>query len=180
VGTAAKAVEHWRETGLEGEMARPRTETERADRREAREAVREARRATKESRKLATSLTGRNRLRMEVLTDVAQALTRAAERDVNERPRRARRMARKAAARLEKASVRATASGDAARRALAERDTKKRAKTIKRRRAQAKQAQKMAKFVAFHTIAASIATPTDQEQTEKDLKRLRRRAKYGA
>ena len=119
VGVWALPVEHWRETGLEGEMARPRTETERADRREAREAVREARRATKESRKLATSLSGRNRLRMEVLTDVAQALTRAAERDVNERPRRARRMARKAAAQLEKASVRATASGDAARQALA-------------------------------------------------------------
>jgi hypothetical protein len=161
---------------LENDMAKPRTETERADRREAREAVREARRATKESRKLTTSLTGRNRLRMEVLTDVAQALTRAAERDVGERPRRARRMARKAAAQLEKASVRATASGDTARRALAESDAKKRAKTIKRRRAQAKQAQKMAKFVAFHTIAASIATPTDQERTEKDLKRMRRRA----
>jgi hypothetical protein len=149
-------------------MARLRTETERADRREAREAVREARRATKESRKLATSLTGRNRLRMEVLTDVAQALTRAAERDVGERPRRARRMARKAAARLEKESVRATTSGDAARRALAKADAKKRAKTIKRRRAQAKQAQKMAKFVAFHTIAASITTPTDEERADEE------------
>jgi hypothetical protein len=156
-------------------MARPTTERERADRREAREAVREARRATRESRKLASSLTGRNRFRMEVLIDVAQTLTRAAQHDVGERPRRAKRMAHKASAQLERAAITATASGDAERRALAERDAKRRAKTIKRRRAQAKQAQKMAKFVALHAIVESVTTPTEGEVAEKKSKRLRRR-----
>jgi hypothetical protein len=158
-------------------MAKSKIETERARRREAAEAVAAAKRADKEARKLATSLHGKNRIRLEVVDDVARALTRAAKRDVRARPRRAKRLARVAAARLEKASIRATASGDAAKRALAETDAKRRAKTIKRRRAQARQAQKMAKFVAFHTIAASVTTPTDEERTKKDLKRVRRGAK---
>jgi hypothetical protein len=85
-------------------------------------------------------------------------------------------MARKAAAQLERASIVATASGDIRRRALAEADAKKRAKTIKRRLAQAKQANKMAKFVALHTVVASVATPTDDELAKKRVKRMRRSA----
>ena len=65
-----------------------------------------------------------------------------------------------------------TASGDAQRKALADSDAKKRAKTIKRRRKQAEQARKMADFVALHVITASITTPTDKEQAEADLKRF--------
>ena len=70
--------------------------------------------------------------------------------------------------------MRATTSGDAQRKALEDSDAKRRAKTIKRRRMQAKQARKMAEFIAFHTVAASITTPTDREQAEDDLKRFRR------
>ena len=65
-----------------------------------------------------------------------------------------------------------TASGDARRKALADSDAKKRAKTIKRRRVQAQQARKMAKSAAVRTIMASLTTPTDREQAEADLKRF--------
>ena len=167
-------------------MAKPKTGTERSQRREAGRAVAEAKRADREARKLAKMLSRDARVNLEAIAASAHDEIRMARRDLDARPRRARRMARKAAARLERASVRATASGDTAERALAKSNVKKRAKTIKRRRAQAKQAQKMAKFVAFHTIAASITTPTDEERADdeephtKDLKRVRRRAKPAA
>jgi hypothetical protein len=164
---------------MEGVMARPKTDVDRLERREAGRVVAEAKRADREARKLAKTLSRDARASLEAITASAHEEIRAARDELDVRPRRARRTARRAASRLENASLLVAASGDAERHALAESDAKKRAKTIKRRRAQAKQAQKMAKFVAFHTIAASIATPTDQEQTEKGLKRLRRRAKYG-
>ncbi|MFD4422497.1 hypothetical protein ACFWN7_13490 [Agromyces sp. NPDC058484] len=153
--------------------------TDRDERRQARTAVAAARKAGKESKKLAKTLKGENRARFELTTAGARELTRAAKAERRERPWRATRLARTASARLEKASIRATSSGDARRRALEREranDAKGRAKTIKRRRAQAKYAKKMARFVAVHTIAASITTPTDEEQQEKDLERARRRS----
>lgn len=161
-------------------MAKQKTDTARVERREARKALAEARRARKEARKLAKTLSRDARARFEAVTAPALAEISAARGDLGVSPRRAKRMARKAAARLEKASIKATASGDAQRRALADRDAKKRAKTIKHRRAQAKQAQKMAKFVALHTIVESVTTPTDKEQVKADVKRLMRRRREHA
>jgi hypothetical protein len=161
-------------------MAKTKTDRERTERREAREAVAEAKRADKESRKLAKTLSPDARATFEAATAPTMASIRQARHERGAHPWRARRMARKAAAELEQASIRATASGDAERWALAERDAKNRAKTIKRRRRQAKQANKMAKFVALHAVVASVTTPTEQERTEKQLKRARRRARSAA
>ena len=159
------------------------TEVQRDDRREARRAVAEAKRAGREARKLAKTLSRDARASLEAITASAQEDVRAARRDLDANPQRAKRTARRAAGRLELASVRATTSGDAQRKALEDSDAKRRAKTIKRRRVQAKRARKMAEFVAFHTVAASITTPTDREQAEDDLKRFRRlgdrTAKFG-
>jgi hypothetical protein len=161
-------------------MVRAKTETERVDQREAARAVAEAKQAGKEARKLAKTLSHEARANLEVVTASAQAQVRAADHERKASPRHAKRMARSAAAKLERASVRVAGTGGTASLALAEVDAKKRAKkrakTIKRRRVQAKQAQKMAKFIAFHTIAASVTMPTDTERTEKDLKRVRRRS----
>jgi hypothetical protein len=161
-------------------MARAKTDTDRVDRREAGKAVAEAKRAGKETRKLAKTLSHDARASLEAVTASARAQVRVADHERKASPRHAKRMARRAAAKLERASVRVAGTGDTANLELAKSEAKKRANTIKRRRAQAKQAQKMAKFIAFHTIAASITTPTDEERTEKDLKRLRRRAESGA
>ena len=158
-------------------MAKAKTDRERTERREAREAVVEAKRADKESRKLAKTLSPDARAAFEANTAPALASIRAAREERGARPRRAEWMARRAAAQLELASIRATASSDAERWALAQRDANKRAKTIKRRRAQAKRANKMAKFVALHAVVASVTTPTDQEHAEKKMKRVRRRAR---
>ncbi len=148
------------------------TDLRRDDRREARTAVAEAKRAAKEATKLAKTLSRDARAHLEALTASSRADVRAARKDLDEHPRRARRTAKHAAARLEIASLRVTASGEVQRKALADSDAKKRAKTIKRRRKQAKQARKMADFVAFHVITASITPPTDKEQAEADLKRF--------
>lgn len=156
-------------------MSKRTTETERADRRDAGRAVAEARRADTEARKLAKTLSRDARASLEAVAGSAHAEIREAHHELDARPLRARRMARRAAARLENASLLVAASGDAERHARAQADAKKRAKTIKRRRAQAKQAQKMVKFIALHTIVASVTTPSDEERRKKDLKRLRRR-----
>lgn len=150
------------------------TEVQRDDRREARKAVAEAKRAGREAAKLAKTLSRDARASLEALTASAQEDVRGARRELDVNPQRAKRTAKRAAARLELASVRATTSGDAQRKALEDSDAKRRAKTIKRRRVQAKQARKMAEFVAFHVIAASITAPTDREQAEADLKRVQR------
>jgi hypothetical protein len=154
-------------------MARA-TEVQRRDRREARKAVAEARRAGKEARKLAKTLSRDARASFEAVTASAQEDVRAARRELDVNPQRAKRTAKRAAGRLELASVRATTSGDAQRKALEDSDAKRRAKTIKRRRVQAKQARKMAEFIAFHTVVQSVTTPTDREQAEDDQKRFRR------
>jgi len=149
-------------------------DAQRSERREAGRGVAKARRAARESEKLATSLEGKNRTRLEVITRVARKLTRAAARDVREHPRRASRLARVASTKLEQASVRATASVDAARRAGAESDAKQRAKTIKRRRAQEERILKMAEYVVLHTVVASVTAPTDRKRAASDFKHFQR------
>ncbi|MBT2500180.1 hypothetical protein J7E25_13890 [Agromyces sp. ISL-38] len=152
-------------------MTRPKTDTERADRRAASEAVDEAKRAAKETRKLAKTLSRDAGASLAAIETSARAELREAKSEIDARPRRAERTARKVAARLEDASMRMTPYAE---RALAEADAKRRAKTIKRHRAQAKQVQKMAKFVALHAIVASVVTPTEEEQRKADEKRRRR------
>ena len=147
------------------------TDAERDERRAARKAVAEARRASREAEKLAKTLSRDARASLEALTATARTDVRTAKRQLAADPRRAKSTAKRAAARLELASLRVTASGDAERTALANSNAKKRAKTIKRRRKQAEQARKMAEFVALHTILASVTTPTDREQAEADQKR---------
>ncbi|WP_232499180.1 hypothetical protein [Agromyces humatus] len=108
-------------------------------------------------------------MNLEVLIATARADVRTARKELHDNPRRARRTAKRAAARLESASLQVTASGDARRKALADSDAKNRAKTIKRRRVQAERARKMARTAAFRTIVSSIAIPTDRDQAESDL-----------
>lgn len=145
-------------------------------RRRAAKAVAEAKRAEAQTQKLARSLSREARASLQTVAASVHAQISAARDDVDRRPRRAARRARKASARLERASLRATASAGArdvngAGGANRTHDPKKRAKTIKRRRTQAKQAHKMAKFVAVRTLAAAIVAPTDEEQRENDAKR---------
>jgi hypothetical protein len=156
-------------------MANTKTRTPRTERREARKAVAEAKRADKQARKLAKTLSLEAREKFQAKTAGAHDGIRAARDEVRVRPERAKRMARKAAAQLERASIVATSSGDARRRALAETDAKKRAKTIKQRNAQAKQANKMVKRIALHTVVTSVTTPTDKEHVEHRVKQARRR-----
>lgn len=159
------------------------TDPRRDERREARKAVAEARHASTEARKLAKTLSRDARANLEALTASARADVRAARKELDDNPRHARHTANRAAARLELASIRVTASGDAERKALADAAAKKRAKVIKRRRVQAQQARKMAETIAFQVIVASVKLPDDRERAEADYKQVRqlgdRVAKYG-
>lgn len=155
-------------------MTKPKTDTERADRRAAGKAVAEAKRAAKATRKLAKTLSRDAGASLTAIEASARAEIREAKREVGVRPRRAERTARKVAARLENASMRMTPYADAGERASAEADAKRRAKTIKRRRAQAKQVQKMARFAALHALVASVVTPTEEDERKTDAKRRRR------
>jgi hypothetical protein len=163
---------------------------DRAQRREARKALSQARRAAKEARKLRKSLKGANRERLESVAAAAESDVARARADLDARPGRAARSARRITSRLEKASIRATASGSARRRALrrgagpeanepdAAKAAKARAKLVKQRRAQAKTANKMAKKVALGVVTASIFTPSDEDRRKKDRKRIERRVKH--
>lgn len=149
-------------------MTKPKTGTERADRRAAGKAVAEAKRAAKETRKLAKTLSRDAGASLAAIEASARAEIREAKREVGVRPRRAERIAKNVSARLETASMRMTPYADAAA------DAKRRAKTIKRHREQAKQVQKMAKFAALHALVASVVTPTEVEERKADEKRRRR------
>lgn len=149
-------------------MTRPKTDTERADRRAAGKALAEAKRAAKETRKLAKTLSRDAGATLAAVEASVRAEIREAKREVGVRPRRAERMAKNVSARLEGASMRMTPYADAAT------DAKRRAKTIKRHLEQAKQVRKMAKFVALHAIVTSVVTPTDEQQRKADEKRRRR------
>ena len=170
-------VEHWSVTPIGGRHGEADHRCEARERREAGKAVAEAERAGREAEKLAATLSRGARAGFEAVVTSAQADVREARRPARYPPLRAKWLASKAAARLERASVRIAASGDAERRALEDADAEKRAKTIKRRRVQVQQIQKMAQFVALHTIAASAMTPSDTELAKKDLKLARRRTK---
>lgn len=175
--------------------ARTRTTTgarsERQQRRDARKALSQARRAAKEAKKLRRSLKGANRSRLEAVAAAAEADVARARAELGDRPGRAARAARRITARLEKASIRATASGPARRRALergagpdaagpnAADSAKARTKLIKQRRAQAKTASKMAKKVSLGVLAASILTPSDAKRRKKDRKRIERKITHG-
>jgi hypothetical protein len=158
-------------------MANRISDAKRVERREAGRAVAEAERAGREAEKLAAILSRDARAGFEAVMASARADVREARDLLDIRPMRAKWLARRAEARLERASVRITASGDAERRALEDAVAKKRAKTIKRRRVQMQQVRKMAQFVAVHTIAASVMTPSDAALATHDLKLARRRTK---
>ncbi|GAA1808028.1 hypothetical protein [Agromyces neolithicus] len=158
------------------------TDPRRDERREARKAVAEARRASAEAGKLAKTLSRETRANLETLTAAARADVRGARKELSDDPRHAKHRAKQAAARLELASLRVTASGDAERKTLADAAAKKHAKVIKRRRVQSQQARKMARSAAFHAIVGSVTLSTDREQAKADFaldERLRDRvAKY--
>ena len=86
-------------TRWEGVMART-TDARPDERREARTAVAEAKRASSEARKLAKTLSRDARAKLEAITAAARADVKAARKDLDDNPRRARRTAKQAAARL--------------------------------------------------------------------------------
>ena len=91
-------------------MAKRNTDAERIERREAGKAVAEAKRVGKEAAKLAKTLSLDARSSLEAVAASADAEVREARSALGVRPRRAKRVAQKAAARLRKASVLATGS----------------------------------------------------------------------
>ena len=160
------------------------TTTQRDDRKRAKAAIRAARKAEKEAHTFAKQLPkGAPRAKFEAIVADAATARRAAEAGRGDDPRGAARLAARASAKLERASLRMGPGGDVGRTKATAKGTdakaqaKARAKTLKRRRKQAQYVQKMAKSVAVRTVVQSITTPTDQEQAKKDRKRIRRRAK---
>ncbi len=167
-------------------MAKRNIDAERIERREAGKAVAEAKRVGRDAARLAKTLSVDERSSLEAVAVSADAEVRAARNALGVRPRRAKRAAQKAAARLRKASVQAVGSRVAERRALAKIDAKQQAQATKRRRTQVKQAQQMVKFVTSQLLASSVTTPSDAEHAEhaehaenaeKAQKRARRRTK---
>lgn len=154
------------------------TDHERDDRRAAKRAVKDAERSAKETRRLTSSLPTEVRPRVEAVTDTERARIRRAKRDVARRPRRARRGARVASARLERAAVRyGTAGGRAS-----SRDASRKGgapKSIKRQRVQVKQAKSMGVVTGVRTLLVGLLTPTDRKQQEKVAKRRARRMRFG-
>lgn len=128
-------------------------------------AVIEAKRAELETQKLARRLSSAARAELQqVAASVHEEILRAG-RDIRRRPGRARRRAGRAEARLARASLATPTGGrcDGDRRAGASGAdaAKARSKLIKRRRAEAKQAQQMAKIVAAQMAVAAAVTSAD-------------------
>jgi len=140
-------------------------------------AVTEAKRAERETQKLARRLSSAARAELQqVAVSVHEEILRAG-RDIQRRPGRARRRAGRAAARLTSFATPGAVRGDSDRRAGVSRAdvsgadaAKARSKLIKRRRAEAKQAQQMAKIVAAQMAVAAVVTPTDAEHREHEVK----------
>lgn len=154
------------------------THQERETRRAAKRAVKEAERSAKETRNLASSLPKEVRPRVDALADVERARIRRAKHEVGRSPRRARREARVAAARLERMAVRfGTAGGRASSRDASRRGAP--SKAIKRQRVQVKQAKTMGVATGVRTLLASLFTPTDRRSQQKVAKRRARRMKFG-
>lgn len=156
----------------------PKTRQERAARRAAKRAVKEAERSAKETRNLASTLPKEARARVDVLADVECGRIRRAKDEVDSSPRRARRDARVASARLERMAVRyGTAGGRAS-----SRDASRGGgapKAIKRQRVQVEQAKSMGVVTGLRTLFASVFTPTDRKAEQKVAKRRARRVKFG-
>lgn len=153
------------------------TDQERDDRRAAKRAVKEAERSAKETRSLASSLPKEVRPRVHALADVERARIRRAKDQVARSPRRARRDARVASARLERMAVRyGTAGGRAS-----SRDASRKGgapKAIKRQRVQVKQAKSMGVVTGIRTLLVGLLTPTDRKRQEKVAKRRARRVRF--
>ncbi|MFF2277627.1 hypothetical protein [Agromyces sp. NPDC058126] len=148
----------------------------RRERREAKQAIDSARAVEAEVRRMAKrSPAGtRSRSRLEAAVRFAEAEVTAAEAARRDAPGLAARRAERAAARLDRASIRfgprsaaGAASGRGDRKRLVGADAavraKVRAELVKRRRKQADQARKMAKKVAALTIGQVIVVPDDTD-----------------
>ena len=153
----------------------------RTGRAEAKRAIARSKRAETEVRHLAKELPkGPSRTFLERAAADAKAERKAAAAERRSAPRRAARRAESAMAGLERATRMSGARRGKERPPLstlldADERAKARATLIKRRRAQAKQAQKMAKTVARATIVAAVTTPSDDER-RKDRRQDRQRA----
>ena len=153
----------------------------RTERAAARHAIAQSKRAESEVRRLAKELPkGTPRAWLERAVADALADRKAAEAERRVAPRRAASRADAAVARLERATRisglrRGNEQPPLAGLLDADERAKARARLIKRRRAQAKQAQKMAKTVARGTIIAAVTTPTDDERRQ-DRQQDRRQA----
>ena len=156
------------------------TRTERAA---AKRAIAQSKRAESEVRRLAKELPkGTSRAWLERAVADARADRRDAEAERRVAPRRAARRADAAVAGLERATRisgvrRGNEPPPLAGLLDADARVKARAKVIKRRRTQAKQAQKMARAVARATIIAAVTTPSDEERREDRRRAGRRRAR---
>lgn len=156
------------------------TRTERAT---AKRAIAQSKRAESEVRRLAKELPrGTSRAWLERAVADARTGRKAAEAERRAAPRRAARRADAAVAGLERATRisglrRGNEQPPLAGLLDADARVKARAKVIKRRRAQAKQAQKMAKAVARGTIIAAVTTPSDEVRRTDGRRMGRRRAR---
>jgi hypothetical protein len=159
------------------------TRTERAT---AKRAIAQSKRAESEVRRLAKELPrGTSRAWLERAIADARADRRAAEAERRVAPRRAARRADAAVAGLERATRisglrRGNEQPPLAGLLDADARVKDRARVIKRRRTQAKQAQKMARAVARATIIASVTTPSDDERRKDRQQATSRRRARGS
>ena len=154
------------------------TQQERETRRAAKRAVKEAERSAKQTHHLASSLPKEVRPKVDALADVERARIRRAKDEVGSSPRRARREARVAAARLERMAVRyGTAAGRASSRDASRKGAP--SKAIKRQRVQVKEAKTMGVTTGIRTLLVSLFTPTDRRSQHKVAKRRARRVKFG-
>ncbi|MRG59745.1 hypothetical protein GE115_07675 [Agromyces sp. CFH 90414] len=181
--------------------------TTREERRRAKRAIEAARTMETEVRRMAKRLPkgARARMRLESAVRFAEASVQAAATERRRTPRLAALRAERAAAWLDRASIRfgpaaakqaGTATGRSARRerrdgrrivgADAAVRAKARADLAKRRRKQSDQVQKMAKRVALLTVHEAIVAPTDAErakdlrkQVDRDIRKQERGARPG-
>lgn len=142
------------------------TQQERATRRAAKRAVKEAERSAKQTHHLASSLPKEVRPKVDALADVERARIRRAKDEVGSSPRRARREARVAAARLERMAVRyGTAGGRASSRDASREGSP--SKAIKRQRVQVKEAKTMGVVTGIRALRVILFTPTDRRSQHR-------------
>ncbi|MFB9307809.1 hypothetical protein BJY17_002720 [Agromyces hippuratus] len=159
--------------------------TTRTERAAATRAIAQSKRAESEVRSLAKELPrGTSRAWLERAVADARADRKAAEAERRIAPRRAAHRAAGAVAGLERATrISGLRRGnEAPLSTLLDADERARArvKLIKRHRAQAKQAQKMAKAIARGTIVAAVTTPSDAERRNERRETVARRRARGS